>query len=49
MAYDDAWERRDVMGIHPQAQEGLHWAGAVVPAGRMLAADFHALADVADK
>ncbi|PRW21087.1 ferredoxin--nitrite reductase [Chlorella sorokiniana] len=48
VAYDDVWERRDVLGIHPQAQEGLHWAGACVPAGRLLASDFHALADAAD-
>lgn len=49
VAYDDAWERRDVLGIHAQKQPGLFWAGATVPAGRMLASDFHALADVADK
>ena len=48
-AYDDVWERRDVMGIHPQKQEGLFWAGAVVPAGRLVASDFHALADAAEK
>ncbi|KAL4420572.1 hypothetical protein ABPG75_010228 [Micractinium tetrahymenae] len=49
VAYDDVWERRDVLGIHSQKQPGLFWAGATVPAGRMLASDFYALADVADK
>ncbi len=49
VAYDDAWERRDVLGIHVQKQAGMFWAGATVPAGRLLASDFHALADVADK
>lgn len=24
-AYDDVWERRDVLGVHPQKQEGLSW------------------------
>ncbi len=47
--YDDVWERRDVLGIHQQKQEGLFWAGACVPAGRMHAADFAALADAAEK
>jgi hypothetical protein len=49
VAYGDVWERRDVMGIHPQKQEGMFWVGAVVPAGRMLPSDFAALADVADR
>lgn len=49
MAYDDVWDRRDVLGIHAQKQPGLYWAGAAVPAGRLLASDFHALADVADR
>ncbi|EFN52613.1 hypothetical protein CHLNCDRAFT_26644 [Chlorella variabilis] len=49
VAYDDVWERRDVLGIHAQKQEGLFWAGACVPAGRLHAADFAALADAAEK
>lgn len=49
VSYDDVWERRDVMGIHPQKQPGYVWAGAAVPAGRMQAADFAALADVAER
>lgn len=47
--YDDTWERRDVLGVHAQKQEGLSWVGACVPAGRLQTADFEALADVADK
>lgn len=47
--YDDVWTRRDVLGIHPQKQEGLSWAGACIPAGRLYAQDFFDFADVADK
>lgn len=49
VAYDDVWARRDVMGVHPQKQPGMFWAGACVPAGRMHTADFYALADAAEK
>ena len=37
------------MGIHAQKQDGLFWVGAVVPAGRLQAADFADLADVAER
>lgn len=47
--YDDVWERRDVLGVHPQKQEGYSWVGACVPTGRIFAEDFYAFADVADK
>ncbi|KAK9807588.1 hypothetical protein WJX72_003483 [[Myrmecia] bisecta] len=47
--HEDVWLRRDVMGIHPQKQAGLFWAGAVVPAGRIFADDFDELADIVDK
>jgi ferredoxin-nitrite reductase len=47
--YEDEWQRRDVLGVHAQKQPGLFWAGACVPAGRLLADDFYALADVAEK
>ena len=47
--YESAWERRDVMGVHPQAQPGLSWVGVVIPAGRMFAADFDDFAAVAEK
>lgn len=48
VAYDDEFLRRDVLGVHPQAQAGLWWAGACVPAGRMVADDFDALATAAE-
>ena len=49
-AHDQAtpWERRDVLGVHAQAQAGTFWAGACVPVGRLAAADLDALADAAD-
>ena len=46
--HDDAWTRRDVLGVHDQKQAGLRWVGACIPAGRLFAADFDAMADVAD-
>lgn len=49
VTYDDVWERRDVLGVHAQKQEGLFWVGACIPAGRFFAADFHAFADIADR
>jgi len=49
MQYDDVWERRDVLGVHPQKQDGFSWVGACIPAGRLFPADFDAFADVADK
>jgi len=49
MQYDTPWERRDVLGVHPQKQEGFSWVGACVPAGRFFADDLHAFADVAEK
>mmetsp|Transcript_4776 Transcript_4776/g.14390 ORF Transcript_4776/g.14390 Transcript_4776/m.14390 type:complete len:561 (+) Transcript_4776:68-1750(+) len=47
--YDAHWERRDVLGVHPQKQEGYSWVGCRVPVGRLQAQDFMELADVADK
>ena len=47
--FDTPWERRDVLGVHPQKQEGYSWVGACVPAGRLFPEDFHAFADVAEK
>jgi ferredoxin-nitrite reductase len=32
-----AWEKRDCVGIHPQKQQGLHYAGLHVPVGRLRA------------
>ncbi len=31
------WERRELLGVHAQKQEGLHWVGASVPSGRITA------------
>lgn len=39
VAYDAPWERRDLLGVHPQKQEGLSWVGASVPSGRITADD----------
>ncbi len=47
--YDTPWERRDVLGVHPQKQEGFSWAGACVPAGRLFPDDFYAFADACEK
>ncbi|KAK9850606.1 hypothetical protein WJX84_005660 [Apatococcus fuscideae] len=47
--YPDKWERRSVLGIHPQKQEGLFWVGANVPAGRITADDYQAFGDIAEK
>lgn len=48
MQYDDVWKRRDVLGVHPQRQEGLFWVGACVPAGRMTSADMDDFAHIAE-
>lgn len=42
-------ERRNILGVHAQKQEGLSWVGACVPVGRLFSSDMDALADVADK
>ncbi len=47
--YDDVWERRDVLGVHAQKQEGFSWVGACVPTGRIFPQDFYDFADVAEK
>jgi len=47
--YTDVWERRDILGVHPQKQEGYNWIGLCVPVGRLSADDFCACADLADK
>eukprot|EP00891_Asterochloris_glomerata_P008527 jgi/Astpho2/8527/Aster-05562 len=49
MNYPDTWKRRSVLGIHPQKQEGLFWACASVPVGRLHAQDFFDFADVAER
>jgi ferredoxin-nitrite reductase len=47
--YNTPWARRDVLGIHPQKQDGLFWVGVCVPAGRFFADDFDGFADIAEK
>lgn len=47
--YDAPAERRDILGVHPQRQEGYSWVGANVPAGRVATAEMMTLADIADK
>mmetsp|Transcript_5566 Transcript_5566/g.14123 ORF Transcript_5566/g.14123 Transcript_5566/m.14123 type:complete len:583 (-) Transcript_5566:207-1955(-) len=47
--YGDHWERRDLLGVHKQRQEGLNWVGLCVPAGRMSAQDCLDVADLAEK
>ena len=40
---------RSHIGIHPQKQEGLHYAGLHVPVGRLKADDFQDLASLAER
>mmetsp|Transcript_11362 Transcript_11362/g.47332 ORF Transcript_11362/g.47332 Transcript_11362/m.47332 type:complete len:577 (-) Transcript_11362:167-1897(-) len=47
--FDTPFPRRDVLGVHPQKQEGYSWVGCRVPVGRLFAKDFFEMADVADK
>jgi ferredoxin-nitrite reductase len=37
------------VGIHPQKQPGLHYAGVVLPVGRITASQLRGLADLADR
>lgn len=46
--HSDHWERRDILGVHPQKQPGMFWVGACVPAGRMVAQDFDECARIAE-
>jgi len=47
--YDAEFKRRDIVGIHPQKQEGKYWVGACIPAGRLVEKDFMDLANVCEK
>lgn len=47
--YEDQWKRRDVLGVHPQRQQGLYWVGALVPVGRLHSEDMDAFADIAER
>lgn len=48
ITYDDRWKRRDVLGVHPQRQEGLFWVGACIPVGRLQSDDMDDLAHIAE-
>ncbi|KAJ4962935.1 hypothetical protein NE237_022874 [Protea cynaroides] len=43
------WERRDLLGVHPQKQEGFSFVGLHVPVGRLQANDMDELARLADE
>lgn len=32
----EAYERRDIVGVHPQKQEGKSWVCVTIPAGRLM-------------
>ncbi|MCI60306.1 ferredoxin-nitrite reductase, partial [Trifolium medium] len=43
------WERRDILGVHPQKQEGLSYVGIHIPVGRIQADEMDELARLADE
>lgn len=43
------WERREMLGVHPQKQEGLSFVGIHIPVGRVQADDMDELARLADE
>jgi ferredoxin-nitrite reductase len=42
-----AFDRLAHIGVHPQAQEGLHWIGVVLPVARLTAEQMRGLAGIA--
>ncbi|HLP87092.1 MAG TPA: ferredoxin--nitrite reductase [Nostocaceae cyanobacterium] len=42
------WEKRDHIGIHPQKQPGLNYAGLHIPVGRLYAGDMFEIARLAE-
>ena len=42
------WEKRDLLGVHPQKQEGFSFVGLHIPVGRVQANDMDDLARLAD-
>ncbi|HEY9736482.1 MAG TPA: ferredoxin--nitrite reductase [Trichocoleus sp.] len=42
------WDKRDHIGIHPQKQPGLNYAGLHVPVGRLAAQDLYEIARLAE-
>ena len=45
----DKFERRDLLGVHPQKQDGKVRIGILVPTGRLSPSECRELADLADK
>lgn len=43
------WKRREMLGVHPQKQEGLSFVGIHIPVGRVQADDMDELARLADE
>lgn len=48
VTHDDVWERRDLLGVHEQKQEGLNWVGCCIPAGRIQTDEFYEAARLAE-
>lgn len=46
---DTPFQRRELLGVHPQPQEGKMRVGILVPVGRLSADECRQLADLADK
>lgn len=49
MQHEDTWERRDLLGVHKQKQDGLCWVGCGVPGGRIHTEDFYEVARLAEE
>jgi ferredoxin-nitrite reductase len=49
MEWGESFHRRDLLGVHPQPQEGKVRVGVLVPSGRISAAEGRHIADLADK
>lgn len=45
---ETAWDKRDHIGVHPQKQSGLNYAGLHVPIGRLFAPDMFEIARLAE-
>ncbi|KAI5386966.1 Ferredoxin--nitrite reductase, partial [Lathyrus oleraceus] len=43
------WERRDILGVHPQKQQGLSYVGLHIPVGRIQADEMDELARISDE
>ncbi|CAM9273489.1 unnamed protein product [Choristocarpus tenellus] len=45
----EPFQRRDILGVHPQKQEGMSWVCVATPAGRLMPEEALMAADVADQ